>query len=191
MFHRLINHMKNVAKKLAVWGLAAWKSSVSVIYCLLVESNCQKKLTSTPLRWFSRSEQKFETILLTVRNKCATAVQTHNIAKGIQPVVTVLRAHYTWFVDCRLVDLRFVYTLNTKTSYSWLTKPKTPKLNAKTGGQSPQNPPKLFVAGYKQLMCINSRRIGCRRTGHNPSAQGPVAFAGKTFFSPHWKKFVV
>ena len=29
------------------------------------------------------------------------------------------------FVDYRFVDLRFVYKLNTKTSYSWLTKPKT------------------------------------------------------------------
>ena len=29
------------------------------------------------------------------------------------------------FVECRLVDLRFVYTINTKTLYSWFTKPKT------------------------------------------------------------------
>ena len=48
---------------------------------------------------------------------------------------------YTRFVDCRLVDSRFVYTLNTKTSHSWLTKPKTPKLNAKTGGLCPPEPP--------------------------------------------------
>ena len=47
---------------------------------------------------------------------------------------------YTQFVDCRLVDSRFIYTLNTKTSYSWLTKPKTPKLNAKTGGSAPRTP---------------------------------------------------
>ena len=47
---------------------------------------------------------------------------------------------YTRFVDCCLVDSRFVYTLNTKTSYSWLTKPKTPKLNAKTGGLCPPEP---------------------------------------------------
>ena len=85
----------------------------------------------------------------------------------------VMQMLYTRFVDCRLVDSRFVYTLNTKTSYSWLTKPQTPKLNAKTGGSAPQNPPKLFAAGYKQLKCINSRQIGsrqigCRRTGHNP-----------------------
>ena len=45
-----------------------------------------------------------------------------------------------------LVDLRFVYKLNTKKSYSWLTKPKTLKL--KLGGVPPR-PPKLFVAGYK------------------------------------------
>ena len=36
-------------------------------------------------------------------------------------------------------------------------------------GALPPEPPKLFVAGYKQLKCINSRRIGsrqiwCRRT---------------------------
>ena len=48
------------------------------------------------------------------------------------------------------IDYWFIYKLNTKTSYSWLTKPKTLKLNAKTGGGvCPQNPPKLFVAGYK------------------------------------------
>ena len=56
---------------------------------------------------------------------------------------------YRHFVDNQFVDLRFVYKLNTKTSYSWLTKPKTLKLNAKTGGSTPQNPPKLFVVGYK------------------------------------------
>ena len=38
-------------------------------------------------------------------------------------------------------------------------------------------PPKLFVASYKQLKCKNSqrtgsRRIGCRRTGHNPLGDG-------------------
>ena len=32
---------------------------------------------------------------------------------------------YKHFVDYRFVDLRFVYKLNTKTLYSWLTKPKT------------------------------------------------------------------
>ena len=52
------------------------------------------------------------------------------------------------FVDLWFINLWFVYTLNTKTSYSWLTKPKTLKLNAKTGGSAPQNPPKLFVASY-------------------------------------------
>ena len=83
------------------------------------------------------------------------------------------RVLYTRFVDCRLVDSRFVYTLNTKTLYSWLTKPKTPKPNAKTGGSAPQNPSKLFVAGYKQLKYINSRRIGCRRTRHNPAGLLP------------------
>ena len=55
---------------------------------------------------------------------------------------------YTRFVDCRLVNSRFVYTLNTKTSYSQLTKPQTLKLNAKTGGLCPSEP-QLFVAGYK------------------------------------------
>ena len=44
------------------------------------------------------------------------------------------------FVDYQFVDLRFVYKLNTKTSYSWLTKPKTLKLNAKTGGSAPRTP---------------------------------------------------
>ena len=39
---------------------------------------------------------------------------------------------YRHFVDYRFVDLQFVYKLNTKTLYSWLTKPKTLKLNAKT-----------------------------------------------------------
>ena len=40
-------------------------------------------------------------------------------------VVSMIYSHF--------VNYRFVYTLNTKT-YSWLTKPKTLKLNAKTGG---------------------------------------------------------
>ena len=48
---------------------------------------------------------------------------------------------YTRFINCHLVDSRFVYTLNTKTSYSRLTKPKTLKLNAKTGGLCPPEPP--------------------------------------------------
>ena len=45
----------------------------------------------------------------------------------------VVRKIYRHFVDYRFVNLRFVYKLNTKTSDSWLTKPKTLKLNAKTG----------------------------------------------------------
>ena len=55
---------------------------------------------------------------------------------------------YKHFVDYRFVNLRFVYKLNTKPSYSWLAKPKTLKLNAKTGGALPPEPPKLFVARY-------------------------------------------
>ena len=47
---------------------------------------------------------------------------------------------YSLFVNYQLVNLRFVYTLNTKTSYSRLTKPKTLKLNAKTGGTAPRIP---------------------------------------------------
>ena len=40
------------------------------------------------------------------------------------------------------IDYWFIYKLNTKTSYSWLTKPKTLKLNAKTGGGGlPPEPP--------------------------------------------------
>ena len=41
------------------------------------------------------------------------------------------------------IDYRFVYTLNTKTLYSWLTIPKTLKLNAKTGGFAPPEPSPL------------------------------------------------
>lgn len=36
--------------------------------------------------------------------------------------------------DSCFVDLRFIYTLNTKTLYYWLTKPQILKLNAKTEG---------------------------------------------------------
>ena len=32
-----------MTKKLAVWGLTAWKSSVGVIYCLLVDFNCLRR----------------------------------------------------------------------------------------------------------------------------------------------------
>ena len=32
-----------VAKKMAVWGLTTLKSPIGVIYCLLVEFNCQKR----------------------------------------------------------------------------------------------------------------------------------------------------
>ena len=48
---------------------------------------------------------------------------------------------YSHFVDYRFVNLQFVYILNTKTSYSWFTKPKTLKLKAKTGGSAPPPPP--------------------------------------------------
>ena len=48
---------------------------------------------------------------------------------------------YSIFVDYRFVDSRFVYTLNTKTLYSRFTKHQTLKLNAKTGGLCPPEPP--------------------------------------------------
>ena len=32
---------------------------------------------------------------------------------------------YSLFADYRFIDLQFVYTLNTKTPYSWLSKPQT------------------------------------------------------------------
>ena len=40
----------------------------------------------------------------------------------------------------RLPFRRLAIRLHIKTLYSWLTKPQTLKLNAKTGGSAPQNP---------------------------------------------------
>ena len=54
---------------------------------------------------------------------------------------------YSLFINYRFVDSRFVYTLNTETLYSWLTKPQTQKLKAKTRRAPPPEPPN--VAGYK------------------------------------------
>ena len=55
---------------------------------------------------------------------------------------------YSDFVDYRFIDLWFVCTLNTRTLYSWLTKPKTLKLNAKSGSGAPQNPPPPTICGW-------------------------------------------
>ena len=67
-------------------------------------------------------------------------------------LVEVICKETSWMVEVRLFDLQTLrrlsihrlairLQLNTKTSYSWLTKPKTPKLNAKTGRLCPPEPP--------------------------------------------------
>ena len=87
--------------------------------------------------------------LISVRNICKRECKLtqravyleHTVAPKCVYVLACVCVIYRHFVDYRFVDLRFVYKLNTKTSYSWLTKPKTPKLNAKTGGLCPPEPP--------------------------------------------------
>ena len=69
---------------------------------------------------------------------------THIVANDSQELGHIPNSDkqlYTQFIDCRLVDLRFVYTLNTKISYSRLTNSQTLKLNVKTGRLcSPERP---------------------------------------------------
>ena len=69
------------------------------------------------------------------------------------------------FVKYCLVNLQFVCTLYTKTSYSQLNKPQTLKLKAKTGGPPPRTPPlKQFVADYKKLKCKITDELGVNQT---------------------------
>ena len=64
--------------------------------------------------------------------------------------ITTFPGFIAYFVDYQFINSSFVYTLNTKTPYSWFTKPQTVKLKARTGGGlCPPESPKLFVAGYK------------------------------------------
>ena len=109
---------------LFAWGLTAWKSPVSLIYCTVHLSSITAKKGAHYTRWFVQ-EKKFGSILLTewkngsgklyYSNPCliymqcsyailanaecqhVTAVQTYNIATGTVGILTVLRAH----VFCR------------------------------------------------------------------------------------------
>ena len=66
-------------KKQAVWGLITWKTPVSVIYCLLVEFNGQKKLTMPGKEILKQSihrmEEGFWKIILQSATHCLLAMQ--------------------------------------------------------------------------------------------------------------------
>ena len=100
--------MCHVAKKRTVWGFTTWKFPISVIYCSLVEYNCQKcqvihsgieirkhSINGTrewlwkTVFWFKKHALStynaatcMQLVLANAEQQHATAVQTYNIATG-------------------------------------------------------------------------------------------------------------
>ena len=82
-----------------------------------------------------------------------------------QPRCHLIDLIYRHSVDYWFVNLRFVYKLNTKTSYSWLNKPKTLKLNAKTRRLCPPEPPLrcLWQNGNHRRLPHNVLPLECKQ----------------------------
>ena len=136
-------------------------------YGCVTENQCLVNLHwARSLMQYSLAEKQRQMIFMMV-----FCLLTWLWSRGMYPD-RLMQVIYKHFVNYRFVDLRFVYKLNTKTSYSWLTKPKTLKLNAKTGGSAPRTPLSclwLAISNWSAKIIDESRqRIDSRRTEDKP-----------------------
>ena len=108
---------------------------------ILIDIIKKSTLTMSNCRWQSWQRQYRQSCRITWQSVWMVDKLNWTFLEQCQTI-------YCRFVNSRFVDSQFVDTLNTKISYSLLTKPQTLKLNAKPGGALPPRTPlnRLWLA---------------------------------------------